>query len=197
MLLTILIKLCSNPGSASTCFIVFLRFGTSFITIGWAASSSSKGLTLKMLDAYEVYNRTMWHTLRFLQCPLHHHPEVLHILLSISWEIGVLTVELGLCNLSLEFSLTHVVVTESSSGWPWWSIVDLVVLWGWLVTMTWGGRYIKFIVWLNPTRLDSSVVRASGICPEGLGSIPSLVTFLYSNTRYAAIALLLLWAKHP
>ena len=48
--------------------------------------------------------------------------------------------------------------------------------------MIWGGRYIKFIVGLNPTRLDSSVVRASGICPEGLGSIPSLVTFLYSNT---------------
>ena len=47
--------------------------------------------------------------------------------------------------------------------------------------MIWGGRYIKFIVGLNPTRLDSSVVRASGICPEGLGSIPSLVTFLYSN----------------
>ena len=49
--------------------------------------------------------------------------------------------------------------------------------------MIWGGRYIKFIVGLNPTRLDSSVVRASGICPEGLGSIPSLVTFLYSNKR--------------
>ena len=47
--------------------------------------------------------------------------------------------------------------------------------------MIWSGRYIKFIVGLNPTRLDSSVVRASGICPEGLGSIPSLVTFLYSN----------------
>ena len=37
-------------------------------------------------------------------------------------------------------------------------------------------------MWLNSTRLDSSVVRASGICPEGLGSIPSLVTFLYSDT---------------
>ena len=47
--------------------------------------------------------------------------------------------------------------------------------------MIWGGRYIKFIVGLNPTGLDSSVVRASGIYPEGLGSIPSLVTFLYSN----------------
>ena len=91
--------------------------------------------------------------------------------------------ELGLCNLSLEFSLTHVVVAESSFGWPWWSIVDWIVLCGWLVTMIWGGKYIKFIVGLNPTRLDSSVVRASGICPEGLGSIPSLVTFLYSNTR--------------
>ena len=93
------------------------------------------------------------------------------------------SVEFGLCNLSLEFSLTHVVVAESSFGWPWWSIVAMVVLWGWLVTMTWGGRYIKFIVWLNPTRLDSSVVRASGICPEGLGSIPSLVAFLYSNRK--------------
>ena len=51
--------------------------------------------------------------------------------------------------------------------------------------MIWGGRYIKFIVGLNPTRLDSSVVRASGICPEGLGSIPSLVTFLYSNREMA------------
>ena len=97
------------------------------------------------------------------------------------WKALECSVELGLCNLSLEFSLTHVVVAESSFGWPWWSIVDLVVLWGWLVTLIWGGRYIKFIVWLNSTRLDSSVVRASGICPEGLGSIPSLVTFLYSN----------------
>ena len=29
--------------------------------------------------------------------------------------------------------------------------------------MIWGGGYIKFIVGLNPIRLDSSVVRASGI----------------------------------
>ena len=77
---------------------------------------------------------------------------------------------------------SHVVVAETSFGWPWWSIVDLVVLCGWLVTMIWGGRYIKFIGWLNPTRLDSSVVRASCIFPAGLGSIPSLVTFLYSNS---------------
>ena len=55
--------------------------------------------------------------------------------------------------------------------------------------MIWGGRSIKFIVGLNPTRLDSSVVRASGICPEGLGSIPSLVTFLYSNNNILSDAL--------
>ena len=54
-------------------------------------------------------------------------------------------VELGLCNLSLEFSLTHVVVAESSFGWPWWSIVDWIVRCGWLVTMIWGGRYITCV----------------------------------------------------
>ena len=55
--------------------------------------------------------------------------------------------------------------------------------------MIWGGKYMKFIVGLNPTRLDSSVVRASGICPEGLGSIPSLVTFLYSNKIHRGLVL--------
>jgi len=72
--------------------MVFSRSGTSFITKRWAASSFSEGLPSRMLDVYGVCKRTVWCTPCFPQYPLHHHQEVLHILLSIGWETGVLTV---------------------------------------------------------------------------------------------------------
>ena len=59
--------------------------------------------------------------------------------------------------------------------------------------MIWGGRYIKFIVGLNPTRLDSSVARASGICPEAVWLLFCILTKEASSCEDFQLNLVVPW----